>query len=184
MKILVTYFSQTGNTEMIAKAIHEEVLAQGHECVQEAIRESSVDDLNQYDLIFLGAACHDSDLAKPAIKLLDEIESDSPFKLAGFATHSTNLPEGNERNKELYERWAWKIKDSFKKVELEKEIDLFGYFGCMGKPNPGIEIFIHREIITDVEEWEEYIEGARKHPDEDDLANARVFAREMLAKLV
>jgi flavodoxin len=31
MKILIAYFSETGNTAKIAQAIYEEVLSQGHE---------------------------------------------------------------------------------------------------------------------------------------------------------
>jgi len=53
----------------------------------------------------------------------------------------------------------------------------------MGAPNPGIEEFIHNTIIPDEAQWAEYIEEVRTHPTEEDLTDARTFAREILSKL-
>lgn len=47
----------------------------------------------------------------------------------------------------------------------------------MGAPNPGIEAFIKSAIIQDEGEWEEYIEEVKKHPNAEDLENAKLYAK-------
>jgi hypothetical protein len=82
MKILITHFSQTGNTAKVARAIHEAVSSRGHEGDLREIGEVTAESLNEYDLVYLGSACHDTDLAKPVKRLLEEIGGLPPFKLA------------------------------------------------------------------------------------------------------
>lgn len=106
MKILIAYFTQTGNTEKIARAIYEEVLSQGHEVHLMSIADIASDSFNSYGLVFLGSACHDADLAKPVKRILEAIAKSPSFKMAGFATHATVTPKGGERERELYEKWA------------------------------------------------------------------------------
>jgi hypothetical protein len=36
--------------------------------------------------------------------------------------------------------------------------------------------------VTDEAEWQEYVAEVRKHPDADDLRQARAFAQEVLAQ--
>ncbi len=182
MKILITYFTQTGNTEKIARAIYEEVLPQGHEVHLKRIDEITSEEFDVYDLVFLGSACHDADLAKPVKRILEGIAQSPSFKLAGFATHATYTPEGGERQRELYEEWAGRCAESFERTSQEKEIVLLGYFSCQGAPSPPIEAFIHSVIVPDEEEWEEYVVEMRKHPNEEDMEKARRFARAVLAQ--
>ena len=182
LKILITYFTQTGNTEKIARAIYEEVLSQGHEVHLKRIDEITSEEFDVYDLVFLGSACHDADLAKPVKRILEGIAQSPSFKLAGFATHATYTPEGGERQRELYEQWAGRCAESFERTSQEKEIVLLGYFSCQGAPSPPIEAFIHSVIVPDEEEWEEYVVEMRKHPNEEDMEKARRFARAVLAQ--
>jgi flavodoxin len=181
LKILVTYFTQTGNTEKIAKAIHGEMLSQGNEVDLKRITEVTAEGLNGYDLVFLGSACHDTDLAKPVKRILEAITQSPPFRLAGFVTHATYMPEGGERQQAMHEEWAGRCVISFEQASQEKEIEWCGYFSCQGAPSPPIEAFIRREIVTEDDEWEEYIAEVRKHPDENDMEKARQFARECLS---
>jgi flavodoxin I len=106
VKILIAYFSQTGNTAKVARAIYEAVPSKDHEVHLKEIGEITSDGLTAYDLVFLGSACHDSDLAKPVKRVLEGIPSSPSFKLAGFATHAAYTPEGGEREREVYEAWA------------------------------------------------------------------------------
>jgi hypothetical protein len=76
-----------------------------------------------------------------------------------------------------YERWASKSKTSFNQVCKEKEIEFMGYFSCMGAPSPPIEEFIHNTIIEDEVEWAAYIKDVSLRPDNEDLDNARSFAK-------
>ena len=86
MKILIAYFSETGNTAKIAQAIYEEVLSQGHEVHLREISNISKNILNAYDLVFLGSPCHDADLASPIKRFLEQIPIPSTFKLVGLQT--------------------------------------------------------------------------------------------------
>ena len=182
MKILIAYFTQTGNTEKVARAIYEEVLSQGHEAHLKSVADTASDSLNAYDLVFLGSACHSADLAEPVKKILASITKSPSFKMAGFATHATVKPEGEERERELYKKWAGKCAESFERISQEKGIELLGYFSCQGAPSPPIEAFIHSAVIPDAEEWEAYISEVRKHPNEEDMKQAREFARAVLSQ--
>ena len=86
MKILIAYFSETGNTAKIAQAIYEEVFSQGHEVHLREISNISKNILNAYDLVFLGSPCHDADLASPIKRFLEQIPIPSTFKLVGLQT--------------------------------------------------------------------------------------------------
>ena len=182
MKILIVYFTQTNNTEKVAKGIYEELLTQGHKTDLEKIGGITPDILDNYNLVFVGSACHDADLAKPVKQFLEGISHSPLYKMAGFVTHATYMGEGGDRERELYEEWAGKCIKSFNQVCREKDIDFLGYFHCQGAPIPEIAEFIHRVIVTDKEEWNRYIEEVSKHPDEDDLQKAKEFARNVLLK--
>jgi flavodoxin I len=182
LNILIAYFTQTGNTEKIAEAIHEEVLSKGNEAHLKRINEVTAEELNGYDLVFLGSACHHADLAKPVKRILDEIAQSPPFRLAGFVTHATYTPEGGERQREKYEEWAGRCIQSFERVSQEKQIKWCGYFHCQGAPSPPIEAFIHREIVTDENEWKEYVAEVRKRSNKEDMEKAREFAGAVLAQ--
>ncbi|MGD2207773.1 MAG: flavodoxin family protein [Anaerolineae bacterium] len=183
MKVLIAYYSETGNTAQVARAIGEEIQSQGYGVHLRDLGEIAPDTLTAYDLIFLGSACHDADLAKPVKQILDQMPVSPSFKLAGFATHASHTPEGGERQRELHERWAAGCQRSFRQASQEKGIDFLGYFGCQGAPSPPIERFIHSMIVTDEDEWEEYVQEARKHPDEDDLRKAKEFAQKVVRGL-
>lgn len=182
MKALIAYYSETGNTAKVARAIGEEMLSRGLDVHLRNVVEIAPDTLTAYDLVFLGSACHDADLASPVKRFLDQVPRSPGFKLAGFATHATYTAEGGERRRELYERWASGCERSFRQVSQDQGITFLGYFGCQGAPSAPIEIFISRTILTDEHEWAAYIEEARKHPDETDLRRAKEFARQAMAQ--
>jgi flavodoxin len=179
MKILITYFSQTGNTEKIAQAIHE-VSSKNHESTLKRLKKVKIEELEDYDLVFIGSPCHDSDLAKPALRFLKKIPNSPKFAIAGFYTHSTFLPEGDERIKKLSEKWSGKCIATFEDVKKEKNANFKGYFRCQGIPSPPIEQFIHKTIIKDDEEWADFIEEVKKHPNESDMEDAKKFAQDIL----
>ena len=181
MKILITYFSQTGNTEKIAKAIHE-VSSKNHESTLKKLKKVKIEELEDYDLVFIGSPCHDSDLAKPALRFLKKIPDSPKYAIAGFYTHSTFLPEGDERIKKLSEKWSGKCIATFEDVKKEKNANFKGYFRCQGIPSPPIEQFIHKTIIKDDEEWADFIEEVKKHPNENDIEDAKKFAQDILSE--
>lgn len=182
MKALIAYYSETGNTEKIAKAIYEEA-SKEHEAHLKKIKDVTADTLNDYDLVFLGSACHSADLAAPVKKILNALPNSPKFKLAGFFTHSTWTPKSGGSARAFFNRWASKCIVSFEKVSKEKQIDFRGYFNCQGAPSPPIQGFIHSEIIKSDSDWEVYIEEAKKHPSSEDLQKAKEFARKVLSTL-
>lgn len=182
MKSLVAYFTQTENTKMIAEAIYEVLSAHG-EVKIDTVRRVNLESLNEYDLLFVGAPCHDSDLAPPVKGFLEELPDSSKFKLVGFFTHSTNMPDGTERNQGLYDQWAGKCIPTFENACKDKNIEFLGYFHCPARASEPIEGFIRQQIITDDDEWAVYLPELRKHPDSNDIENAKEFAQEILEKL-
>ena len=181
-RILVAYFSQTGNTEKVARAIYDEVVSSGHDAQLKGIVEVTAADLSEYDLVFLGSACHSADLATPVLEILSAIPLGSRLKLAGFATHSSPRPGGNERDQAMYERWASGCLRSFEVASEDTRLEFLGYFGCQGAPTPPIEEFIHSTILPNEDEWQPFVLDVRKHPDATDLEEAREFAQSVLAK--
>lgn len=182
MKILVTYYSVTGNTKKIAEAIYE-TLSEDHEVHLKDMNDISLKDFANYDLVFLGSACHDSDLALPVLQLLEQTPSATEFKLAGFVTHASYTPDKGEYEKIMYDKWAGRCIKSFESFAHTNNIKFLGFFNCMGIPSPPIEKFIHDQIVTDEEQWLLYSEIIKKHPNENDLANAREFTRKILEQI-
>jgi len=182
MKSLVVYFTQTNNSKMIAEAMLE-VLSGGGEATIDTVRRIDFDTLTEYDLLFLGGPCHDTDLALPVKGFLEKLPKSPNFKLVGYFTHSTYLPDGSSRRQELYDQWAGRCIPTFENVCREKDIELLGLFHCMGKASQPIEHFIHQEIINDEDEWDEYLPELRKHPTPEDIDNAKKFAKKMIDKL-
>jgi flavodoxin I len=182
MRVLVAYYTQTGNTRKIAQAIHSELESLGHEATLREIRGARSNDLTGYDLVFVGSPCHSADLAKPVKHLLEAMESSPGERLAGFVTHSTYTPEGGKRQQELHGEWAGKCAGSFERACAAKGLRWCGFFSCQGKPSKPIELFIRVAVIKDAHEWPGYIAETRKHPTADDETKARAFAREVVGR--
>ncbi|HUS77829.1 MAG TPA: hypothetical protein VM050_04115 [Patescibacteria group bacterium] len=116
------------------------------------------------------------------INFLESIPENSPYSMAGFYIHATLVRDNKRFNRaqKLFDRWAAKGLRTFERVTTEMGIDYRGHFNCMGAPNPGIEFFIKNAIIKDDDEWEQYLEEARRHPTPEDLENAKQFTRRAL----
>ena len=178
MRILVAYYTQSGNTEKVAKAIHEEA-EKNHDSVLLAIDNINFENMD-YDLIFLGAPCHSSDIALAVKEVMDKFPENPGFRLAGFITHAAPTLEevGAE---EVYERWVGKSEGSYVTFCNEKGIDFVGFFNCQGVATQEVKDFIKDHIYSEsVEEYSKYVEKAEGHPDAVDLENARTFAARMI----
>ena len=124
MKSLVIYYSKTGNTEKVARAI-----AKGLEADLKRVEE--VHDVSGYDLICVGTPVYGFAPAKPVKKFLEEISPLSGRKGIGFCTM---YAVGNKRTLRI-------IKE---KMEA-KGITFLGGFSCRGSisifANIGPKIF-------------------------------------------
>ena len=110
MKVLVTYFSQSGNTEKIAKAIWEEA-SQANEADLKKLEDITPGGVAGYDFIFIGSPLHSGSLAAPV--------------LAGSADGNTNLFEsaGKKQTNKDFKPAPDKIKTNF--GTLKFELDAF-----------------------------------------------------------
>lgn len=172
MKILVTYFSQTGNTEKIAKVILDEA-SRAHEAALKKIEEVDVQGLGAYDLVFAGGPIHGGGLAAPLKELLDKLPSKPTFTLAAFITHAA----------EAYQR------DNFAKgvqyitdIARNKGIAYRGCFDCTGKLDPALWPMVQKMQKLSDEDWKARMDRIGPHPDGDDEKNARAFVGTVLAK--
>ena len=92
MSILVTYFSQTGNTKKVADAIYEAI-----EGEKETKEFSEVESLEEYDLTFVGFPMQAFGPAQQAKSFLEN--QCNGKKIAVFLTH------GVSENFEELPRW-------------------------------------------------------------------------------
>jgi flavodoxin len=179
-RILVCVFSETGNTMKVGEAIRDEAAKLDCSVDLKALALFDPSSLGDYDVAFIGSTCHSSSLAQPVLDLLTKLPENKGLQVVGFVTHSTWGPSKDAHRQSLFARWAGNCQPAFETACAEKGVGFLGFFGCMGAPNPGIETFIQNTIMPEAEEWEEYIEEARKHPTDQDLLNARTFTREIL----
>ena len=122
MKVLVTYFSQSGNTEKIAKAICEEA-AQANEAELKKLQDITPEGVAEYDVIFIGSPLHSGSLAAPVKECLGVLKTSSVQKMAGFITHMA--PAYPDQDMEAFT-------EPIKAACKDKGIEYKGCFDCKG----------------------------------------------------
>jgi len=172
MNILVTYFTQTGNTEKVAEAIHDE-LSVDHVVDLLPIDSIGPDTAGTYDLIFVGSPCHAGDISVQAKGFLTGLPQGGTFGLAGFITHASSA----------YERAGFeKCITTFETTGTAKGIRFLGCFDCQGYLSPEIQPYVKKARKVSDDEWNVIMEKMAGHPDEEDEENARRFARSVLVE--
>jgi flavodoxin len=162
MRVLVTYYSETGNTEKLAKAIYEGV----EKAEKEMAPISEVGNLEDYDLIFCGFPVQSSSVPKKVEPILKSIPEGK--KLAIFATHGSL--RGGQLATTAFE-YA---------MSLAAKAKLIGTFGSRGKVKTSlIEALMKR---PEHKAWAEEAQSAVTHPDGADLADGRDFGKKMAKK--
>jgi flavodoxin len=159
MKALVTYYTQTGNTEKVARAIFEALPLD-----KELIPVQDLQGAKGYDIIFCGFPVQVHSVpgkAQPFIKGLGENQ-----KVAFFSTHGSL--RGGQLPKQAFEH----------AIGLASKAKVIGHFGCRGKADPKIIEFLMKTLENRA--WAEEAQSADGHPDAADLADAQKFALKML----
>jgi flavodoxin len=173
MKILVSYLSQTGNTEKVAGAIYEEA-SKAHEIETKKLEEVNPENVSGYDFLFIGSPIHAGNLSGAVKDFLSRLQVPSGRKLAGFLTHA-----GPAYPEQIMSKFTEPYKAACDKNALE----YLGCFSCQGFLNPAIHEMVKKgQNLTD-EQWEERVRQMTGHPDAEDLNKARAFAKEVLAKI-
>jgi len=171
MKVLVTYFSQTGNTEKIAKAISE-AAAPGNEVDLKKMESVSAGTTTGYDFIFVGSPLHAANLAAPVKEFLSAISAGPGQKMAGFITHSAPAYPEQVLNG---------FTEPITAACSEKGIEYKGCFDCQGFLTEALHPMIKQRRNATDEQWEEVVKQMTGHPNEVDVASAKAFAKEVLA---
>ncbi|NHI91717.1 MAG: hypothetical protein EAX96_04375 [Candidatus Lokiarchaeota archaeon] len=165
MKILIGYYSESGNTEKIAESIYAEL--ENHDVVLKKITEIPSESLKSYDLIFLGSPVHTGGFPKKFNTFIKEIPEKIDSKIVSFFTYGVPIPD-------FYDKYEPKIS----KMAQKKGLDFLGTFKCLGE---------HRLLHVLEKLNKEAAEKARivskGHPNDEDISNAKNFAKEILSKL-
>lgn len=172
MKALITYFTQTGNTEKVGKAICEE-LSKNHQVDFKLMADVGNQPIGGYDLLVVGTPIHSGGLPEPVRGFLQGLNVSSGLKMAAFVTHMSAAYQKENFDKGLA---------ALEQVAREKSLTFLGSFDCQGKLAADLQPLVqkHRKIPDDV--WKTVMDETNKHPDAEDLAKAKAFARDIAAK--
>lgn len=157
-KILVSYLSRTGNTQKVAQAIHDAL--EGDKAIKPytVVEDGEVD---SYDLVFIGFPVHAHSVPPRMEDFLREIPKGE--KIALFCTHGSLT--GTHLSREALQHAS----------VLASRAKILGTFSCRGKVAP--EVLETLSKSPEHHAWAEMAVTARTHPDENDLEDARAFAR-------
>ena len=165
MKTLVTYYTQTGNTKLIAEIIYEEIRDE-----KEIRAIGELESLEGYDLIFYGFPIQAMNPAKDAGEFLSARGAGK--RIALFMTHGA--PEDAER----VGPWLDNARDLVSEVGAE----LMGAFNCQGEASQEIVDFLMNSDNPEYRRYGQEASEAKGLPDDARLERARSFAREVIAR--
>jgi flavodoxin len=156
MKVLVTYYSKTGNTEKLARAVHDVLTTD-----KTILPVADVKSLDGYDLVLCGFPVHAHSVPVKMQELIKRLPKGQ--KVAFFATH------GSLRGSQL-------AKQAFASAEgLAVNLTVLGQFGCRGKVEDKlIEALM---IKPEHREWAEEARSAEGHPDTADIEDVKRFTQ-------
>ncbi|MBN1851060.1 MAG: flavodoxin domain-containing protein [Deltaproteobacteria bacterium] len=152
MKSIVIYYSQSGNTRKVAKAIHKGMRQVAGECDIVQVKDIDPSSINQYDLIGLGSPVWDGGFTPNVRIFMKEVPQQNGRHIFSFNTHGV-MPE-------LY----------FPSVVRKLRIKGFTVIGMRDWYGS-----VHFQIAP-----KPYFTDG--HPDEVDLREAEEFGKEMVEK--
>ena len=154
-RTLVTYFTLTGNTKLVAEAIYEALPGE-----KEIRPMAEAGDLSPFGLIFAGFPVHSHSAPYRAEIFLKSIPAGK--KVALFSTHGSVT--GSRLSKEALEHASVLISTA----------RLLGTYSCRGKVSmQALEVLMRS---PEHEAWADMAASAATHPDAHDLEEARDFA--------
>jgi flavodoxin len=162
MKALVTYYSQTGNTEKIARAIYDAIHFE-----KELLPVREITSVEGYDIIFAGFPVQAHSVPAAFLPFFKKLPPGQQIAL--FCTHGSL--RGGQLPKQAIEH----------AIGLAAKMKILGTFGVRGQVNP--KVLDSLGNMVQHQSWVEEALGACGHPDEADLADAKAFAKTVLAKI-
>jgi NAD(P)H dehydrogenase (quinone) len=98
-KVLVTYYSSSGNTKKMAEKIAETIKKEGVEAALKEVENIKADELTGYDGIVMGSPTYYGTMAWQVKKLLDEsvsLHGSLKGKVGAAFSSAANIGGGNE----------------------------------------------------------------------------------------
>jgi len=98
-KVLVIYYSRTGNTKKMAEFIVEGIEKEGLEAVIKDVKDVNADEFLKYEAIIIGSPTYYGTMAAEIKKLLDEtvkFHGKLDGKIGAAFASSANIAGGNE----------------------------------------------------------------------------------------
>ena len=170
MKAMIIYLSQTGNTEKIASAIYEEVSV-SNEAILCKLGEVDPDSIDTFDQVFIGSPIHAGTIAKEVQDFLKKLPRLPGMRLAGFITHAaTAYP------KQTLEQMCQPFVD----ICRDKDMEYLGCFNCQGYLADFMHEAVKKMQNTSDGEWQVKVKRMTGHPNANDEADAKAFARTSL----
>jgi flavodoxin len=155
-KILVAYYSRTGNTKNIAEAVFAGL--DGDKTLQNI---KDTEDVSPYDLVFVGFPVQSHSVPLPVEDFLKAIPPGK--KIALFSTHGSLT--GSRLSREAME-YA---------MVITSQTKVLGSFSCRGKISLQALETLGRS--PEHQAWTEMAVSAASHPDERDREEAKAFSR-------
>jgi len=165
MKTLVTYFTDSGKTKMVADAIFGVI-----EGEKEIKPISDVDVLEGYDLVFVGSPMHGFGLNENVKEFVER--SAKGKNIALFVTHASP-----EEAVEQLQPWL----DNCKEATVGS--NLVGFFHCQGEMHKELADALAMMDDPKLAAWGKHRDVTLGQPDETRLERARAFARETVSKM-
>ncbi len=162
VKTLVAYYSESGNTEKLAKAIYKGLEATDNEI--EKIGETT--NFAAYDIIFVGFPVQSSSVPPKVEKALKRIPEGK--MLALFGTH------GSLRGGPLA------ISAFYYAISLASQASVIGTFGCRGEVKASLLEALMKK--AEYKYWALEAQSAEGHPDDADLEDGKQFAKLMMLR--
>lgn len=168
MKVLVTYYSETGNTEKVARAIYAAAAegAPGIDIDAAMVPLSQAELVDRYDLVFCGFPIQMHSVPPKAVPFLRGLPQGT--KVALFATH------GSLRGGRLA------VQGFEHAMTLASKARVIGTFGCRGKVKSSLLDALMEK--PEHRAWAQEALGAAEHPSDYDCDDARQFAKAMISK--
>jgi flavodoxin len=155
-KVLVTFYSKTGNTRKVAEAIYEALPD-----IKTIKPVEEVQQIDEYNLMFVGFPVHSHSVPFKVEKFLRSIPEGK--KIALFSTHGSLT--GSRLSREAIEH----------AVVVAYQAEVVSTFSCRGKASQeALEVL---RSSPEHEAWVDMAASASAHPNEHDLEEARAFAR-------
>lgn len=166
-KVLVTYCSQTGNTEKVAKAIFHAISAE-----KELIPFADVTSLDDYDTIFVGFPIYNFEPIESAKKFM--MQHLKVKNVALFITMSLTAVPLDDTLKGLYEMTI----NNCKKFTVES--NLIGVFDCPGELSEPVAEALMASNDAMLQSFGKMREFTIGYPNAKNIEDAGAFAKSIM----